>query len=1621
MTAGPHHWASANSMEARTEGLEGIAQLAGYPLFPVPITSIDGVAHGASIAQVLRRTLDTYGPRLPRGYARLLGTFAADIEALHSRYESHDLKRPFRGLGHSATILEPFFVQAHYDEPWIDALRLWLLSAVYQLTADDSKRGTVRFLQRLSDQIILQGQAEQAPTPVLDAHIQDLHSGRKIRKDTAEGLATHFGFHRAPSRQLAIHTLTSIRCSRPIKPVAGTTLKPGQKEPEPPSRDTPDPTAPSALDLEAGPDQEEPLAKYPTSYRQRFYAALVPDTEASLATDEARALYDALTRSIVWRIQGPNDLCDLILALMLTTSRDACTIINALTAMQGESEPLADDAHATSRRTPNPIRIMMHGWCSTPDHGLGYATADTDGPYQVAHSKDVHLPHPESIRRALSAFARCPISPRAITRHELEQRVREHKATVPSVSQERIRRTLPVLLFMVTGHPRTAQLIEGTDGFGSAAPTAYYAPLQSRLANDYAYALHLADIVIHTHDPLPGEDDPRVGAPRAALDGEIIHAQFTAAGKRVLEARRTNQHLDDLVHWHDQLVLHTALMYAAATAHRASFALAATRVTDITRFEDGQAGMAYIADKKRHGVDRVAALPAVVLDQLDQLLATADELRARLRTQLTPAARHAAERLEQAIVGDAPIFVRIHPKTWKPQATRAPDLEAFSELPYRMKRLRHWFATRSEELGIPGADIAQQMGHRIDGEPYSDTDPDCPWHFARRMGSHLERYLADIGLAPIPIGRAVAKTPAQGPTVAELAKDPCTRTPDRVWRRENRKSKIPESGPHSVIHRCHIRAYRLALQLETVLIEILTAYSVTVSENPQHERWVVAASLLLLPLWGVTTNPTRLRRILKEGRLVRVDGIDNCCGLVLQDAETIDGLQLISPDQAIVLQRAIQGTTHLSRSDVTPQLLHDYPEAVRLLGTAASLETVCHLASAARRLTVPGQRAAWERGDIRASGPRPSRLLSLTMEKRVRPLEAPSPPADEANAARSLPTGSLQETFGSLRRSIHNWEKQRGAATRMTQVLDEAQRLLDVTPSGSIPHLAAHAVRSEIHNRGKTGSLEPSSISRYLRHLKPLLYHSIRMIEEDTGAQHDHTGISEFLIDDWVDRIANDTEPAKALRWVARTNRGRSETLPPNINARLDDLDLGCDTPPRAGDPISAAEHTWLLRHLEPGSIPYVTGRTVPEAIVAPLALAIQAIFALRTSELTHLTLVDYFPGHHRLLVRIRERTNHPIKSLASIRTIAFRPTPTQKRWMTDRSQRVHGTSSPTMPAQHDLLPGPPAMGPVDWMASIQKRFLVAGQTMMSTAGRIPVRPHSYRHNFATAQLLALMPRYFEGIDLHLPYAESRIPHSIRSSMRSLQQYVSRQLGHGHPLTTLTHYAHHIPLMSLVRDGWARLSSATIAKMLSTTPASLRNSISRRRKQDRPEQSAVIDRLRLPALSDHYILDSYPDPNPSIEANLGDDTQAFEPHAERSEPSSLMTLTITAIGLREGRDAEEIACAQGRRIGHVRREASTLTDTAHLLGLTSTLSPTSPLRRKSRADPLREVMERLALLPTGALHSIALKLHQGKYAQRAIEESISPPCQGETSLPTLGPIQLRLTLIIIHAYLSTTN
>src|SRR5699024_4384064 len=63
--------------------------------------------------------------------------------------------------------------------------------------------------------------------------------------------------------------------------------------------------------------------------------------------------------------------------------------------------------------------------------------------------------------------------------------------------------------------------------------------------------------------------------------------------------------------------------------------------------------------------------------------------------------------------------------------------------------VRHLFATYAIDFGFSGADIASQMGHVVDGQPFDDTDPESPREFVLRVAPSIEAYLNALGFVPI--------------------------------------------------------------------------------------------------------------------------------------------------------------------------------------------------------------------------------------------------------------------------------------------------------------------------------------------------------------------------------------------------------------------------------------------------------------------------------------------------------------------------------------------------------------------------------------------------------------------------------------------------------------------------------------------------------------------------------------------------------------------------------------------------------------------------------------------------------------------------------------------------------
>ncbi len=1581
-------WAQYRAIESPPEHIDGRAQLAGYVLFPIPATATGQVAHGAVVAQAIERILHRFGDRLTLTYHDLLRSLCDDIRELHERYVSHDPRCPYHGFGPSGNVFAALHDRVD-QPPGVDALRLWLFAALYTYGASPEVRGVQRYIERLSNYI----SSINEPIPAVDQFEEALAGDSKITRETANLLADTAGFTRNPARSLAIRSLEAIsprnRATRPDQ-------KPSQANRAP---DRPTKTL-QQDDFQPADHQPDALVTRelaaPDS-RLRFGAYLVPDTEASLSADEARLLFAELTNNLSRRVIDQDGLIDLVLALMLTTARSASTVIRALQnfRVDQDGQQYDDSIH---------LQLTGYYWISLRDREIEYSQADCEGDWQAAHQDQLFLPYPAALQTSIPAFLHSPAIPSAIKKTDFEKRLRHHAQVVPRLSQVRLQRVLPVLLYQVTGHPRTAQIVVGTNGFASAAPLSYYAPRLSTVASQYKDALDLADITVHVDHQYDGT---RVGAPRGALNIESLRDLMSQAQRRVVNGRPKRWSLQGALKWHGDLMRHTALMFAAATAHRMGFSLSQFSLAHLVEFSDSGPGIAYLSDKRRRGDDRIVVLPQSVLAQIQSMAALMRRIRDELRVHLSEQARSAIQHLERALSGDAPLFFSLDPIDFSPRTLRPEDLVAHTQIPVDIHRLRHWFATRIEELGAPGCDIQQHMGHRHLGEPYDVTDPDSPYSLAQRLAPFIESYLEDLNLCPVAGYDEERPSDRDNPysTVAQLARECASKEHAPDPRTSDTNDEDPANNvPVSVIQPTHLEAYRLTRSLETVLLRLVEDLGPLSGLDDAAASQMHQAALVLSVIWGVSTDPVRIKKLLSEGELRRVPNATHVAALFLPRSDHIHGIQLLSAAQATAFRVAHEGGVLHPSGEVALKALLTHPPARKVLGRGITLKSVCRTVSMARRLTTPATRAAWERGDLEATGPRCDRLLALVTGRRVAP-QAASGPAEAASTTETrMQTQSVALShYEAMRKAIGRWRSD-CVPHRATAVINAADRLASESLAGSVPLLLARAIRHHMTAPKHRKKIRPSTTYQYVTQLT----HAVELALSGHAGE-DPREAAELILSE----ICADPKKQKPVAWVLRHNRDHPEDIPREVHAQLTEADELGVAFPRAGDPITGGESEWLLRFLAPNPSPQLPARPSPPDRVIHYALLLQFLYKLRTGELPTLTADAHLIGHHRSALWIHPRRQAWLKSLASKRLVTTIQEREARREITRTHECIHVTKKTQSLAAQDLLPVPPHGNSLDWQRNYHAHFAEAVQQLFQSDCLAPFRLHSYRHAYATQAGYDVHCDHFPSLTLDLPYKTSPTATVTRLSLRARYRYISRQLGHGHPSTTLMHYDHSIPLMTDVSHGWTGPTRRCLAALVKRSPGALSQAALRKRRAHQPEDAAIIDTLALAPLDADHRVSNYPAPTDGDPSHIGLSTTP-SPDPNQADERLVQYLT-TAISIREGWSIEEIARAQDRTIGQISHDRSYLQWLEQLLTLQFLRG--APQKRRSRTEPLIDLARPIAQLPRKDLHALGLELIAiSSHAQAAdIVRKYLPTAQ---TIPPIGRTRHHLLILAIQAYLT---
>jgi hypothetical protein len=214
------------------------------------------------------------------------------------------------------------------------------------------------------------------------------------------------------------------------------------------------------------------------------------------------------------------------------------------------------------------------------------------------------------------------------------------------------------------------------------------------------------------------------------------------------------------------LSLYTAIMYMAVIASRGNRHLSSTTYRHFAMPDSTSAhGIALSYDKGAgFALDcRVCAIPALLIEQVEALIIQTCRLIDKLRSKASKEHKALRERLETVVEGRAPLFYQIDGLHFRPLGGDGIQPQ-WPEFQPKAPRLRHLLNTYGPLYRMRACDLAQQSGHRVDYTPFDKVDPESPVDFMNRLAPKLDTYLRKLGFVAIGTSKdPAAKAPPPAP------------------------------------------------------------------------------------------------------------------------------------------------------------------------------------------------------------------------------------------------------------------------------------------------------------------------------------------------------------------------------------------------------------------------------------------------------------------------------------------------------------------------------------------------------------------------------------------------------------------------------------------------------------------------------------------------------------------------------------------------------------------------------------------------------------------------------------------------------------------------------------------
>ncbi|MGN8200605.1 tyrosine-type recombinase/integrase [Salinisphaera sp. RV14] len=789
--------------------------------------------------------------------------------------------------------------------------------------------------------------------------------------------------------------------------------------------------------------------------------------------------------------------------------------------------------------------------------------------------------------------------------------------------------------------------------------------------------------------------------------------------------------------------------------------------------------------------------------------------------------------------------------------------------------------------------------------------------------------------------------------------------------------RAPDNS-YSIFSMLHFDAARWAIALEDRALSVLDR-----GLKSQDDDAVLAGAAILLASYGAGATSDRLLHLLNPNLALhafeRFDaGMVAELPLMASSAKTSGDheCQLLTGDVVAL----VTGIRNRRTSPPTPKqietALSAQPELRDLLpkpqtGMLARLLTVIGLA---RQCVTPGTRSAWERGELDSVGPSLSRLAPLFSASAEPAVPVPAAPSDDRSPADVPETPGRRSgmiEYRRLRRLAHELAvggQFTGTRHRLVELgqefalrfgstsvisllaefviyLRQERGLADSTAYDYLTTIGARLIRAV--GAGDVHAIETEALEQAIRNIAV----SLRSGDErpDVGA----VAPASAYFSDILDRAGVELDLSRAFDGLTFSGGRR-----PGYFATQTEIDA---TESRLAMATDRALNTLSV------------DSTADTATIAEAGGLIQMATGLRLSEVAGLLDRDLSLDSD-VSVHVHPLKRRRLKSTASRRLVRV-PMNEERR---DRLQALLARLGTRAENTGDLLLAPDTGTAVPTMARvISSAFRAAASERITGAA---ARGHIARHNAATAAVLATHPQpttqSLRGLAplAHGHSSRQRIERLGKLPARLKFRYLSRQLGHGTPITTLIWYAHALPLLHAQTTPWQGLTRRIEAGLLAQRPSDIDRWRTHRGGPLVDGNSPFLLRFSLKWLPAQF--------HPQVEVVEDEHTQQTPDVFDLSTLSCELAACV-ALTVREGIRESDAAQHWGIADRHYQAIAKRLSeyDKGHHLGyLTGRRIRTRVHPRIPRSHDLRQMFRRLdALLDDGQLSSDALHrwvLHQ---------------------------------------------